>query len=204
MGITRAQHDALTRPLSAGRIAKRSQGGKQLSYLESWDVRAHLIRLFGYGNFDLEVMEYHHVTDRPYVNGEKDMVEVIYSAHVRLTIRGAGDPMGFICSYSECAVGSASGPATMLGDHHDNALKTAVSDAVKRCAINLGTQFGLSLYDNGNTNDVVRKWLVIPDGEAVEEPPADLTPEQAEALTRSLGGKVIEEPNTDHTETVQA
>jgi hypothetical protein len=35
------------------------------------------------------------------------------------------------------------------------AIKTAESDAIKRAAINLGTQFGLSLYNNGSTKDVV-------------------------------------------------
>lgn len=205
MGVSRAQHDILLKPLSAGRVAKRQQGGKQLSYLESWDVRAHLIRIFGFGNFDLNMDEYRHVADRPYQNDQgKDMVEVIYSARMTLTVKdSAGE---WIATYSEAAVGSASGPMTMLGDHHDNALKTAASDALKRCAINLGTQFGLSLYDSGNLNDVIRKVVVVPDGpEAEADPqPPEMTPEQAEALTRSLGGKVIEEPNPDHTETVQA
>ena len=35
------------------------------------------------------------------------------------------------------------------------AVKTAESDALKRAAINLGTQFGLSLYNNGSLKDVV-------------------------------------------------
>lgn len=39
------------------------------------------------------------------------------------------------------------------------AIKTAESDALKRAAINLGTQFGLSLYDNGSMKDVVGKTL---------------------------------------------
>jgi hypothetical protein len=39
------------------------------------------------------------------------------------------------------------------------AIKTAESDALKRAAINLGTQFGLSLYNNGATADVIGKTL---------------------------------------------
>jgi hypothetical protein len=42
------------------------------------------------------------------------------------------------------------------------AIKTAESDCLKRAAINLGTQFGLSLYDDGNMNDVVIKTLAEP------------------------------------------
>jgi hypothetical protein len=39
------------------------------------------------------------------------------------------------------------------------AIKTAESQAFKRCAINLGDQFGLSLYNNGGTGSVVRAVL---------------------------------------------
>jgi recombination DNA repair RAD52 pathway protein len=188
--ITRKQFDTLKKPLNGTRIAKRSQGGKQLSYLESWDVRAHLIRMFGYTNFDVETLDQHHVETREYMTGgdnQKVMVEVIWFAKVRLTVR---DPDGNrICRYTESAVGSTSGPETMLGEHHDNAVKTAASDALKRCAINLGTQFGLSLYDDGATRDVVRGTLVEPDGGEDET----LTDEQVEQLAHSLGATPVVE-----------
>jgi hypothetical protein len=71
----------------------------------------------------------------------------------------------------------------MAGDLHDNAIKTAASDGLKRCAINLGTQFGLSLYDNGSRTDVVKMTLVKPDG-VTEEAPSS---EQAERLAASVG-----------------
>jgi hypothetical protein len=45
------------------------------------------------------------------------------------------------------------------------AIKTAESDAIKRAAINLGTQFGLSLYNNGSLRDVVVQTLSGPKGE---------------------------------------
>jgi len=199
--LTSEQFDTLRKPLNNTRIAKRSQGGKQLSYLESWDVRAHLIRMFGYGNFDLDMIEYAYIGAREY-DGQGDppkpMVEVIYSARMRLAVR---DPEGAeLCHYTEAAVGSASGPASMLGEHHDNALKTAASDAMKRCAINLGTQFGLSLYDDGSTRDVVRGTIVKPVGYEEPEP----TPEQMEALAHSLGATVVEEPPVAPADTEKA
>jgi hypothetical protein len=43
------------------------------------------------------------------------------------------------------------------------AIKTAESDALKRAAINIGDQFGLSLYNNGSTTPVVVKTLVAPE-----------------------------------------
>lgn len=189
--LTIQQFDTLRKPINPVRIAKRQQSGKQLSYLESWEVRAHLIRVFGYANFNVEVTDYQYVGSREYQSqGDtpKPMVEVIYSARVRLSIRDEkGCPL---CTYAEVAVGSASGPQSMLGEHHDNAVKTAASDALKRCAINLGTQFGLSLYDDGSTRDVVKGTLVKPEG--WEEPKT--TEEQVAALKHSLGAQEVEEP----------
>jgi recombination DNA repair RAD52 pathway protein len=191
MGLTPEQYDTLRKPLNGTRIAKRQQGGKQLSYLESWDVRAHLIRVFGYTNFDVHVSDAHHVDTREYASqgdNPKPMVEVIWYAHVTLVIRASDGHT--LCSYTESAVGSASGPASMLGEHHDNAVKTAASDALKRCAINLGTQFGLSLYDQGSTRDVVRGTLVKPDGYEEQEVLSD---EQVTALQHSLGATRYED-----------
>lgn len=191
--LSAEQYNVLIRPLNATRVAKRSQGGKQLSYLEAWDVRAHLIRVFGYGNFDIELVDQHLVGQRDYQSSgdnPKPMVEVSWFAKIRLTVRG--EDGGFLCSYSDASVGSTSGPASMIGEHHDNAIKTACSDALKRCAINLGTQFGLSLYDNGRTTDVIRGTVVKPEG--VEEPkPTDAATEAL--LAASLGTtKVAETP----------
>lgn len=202
--ITADQYEMLMRPLKGSRIAKRSQGGKSLSYLESWDVRAHLIRTFGFGNFDMEMLDYHFMGTREYQSSgdkPKAMVEVIYSARMQLTIRSTEGLQ--IATYAEAAVGSASGPASMLGEHHDNALKTAASDALKRCAINLGTQFGLGLYDNGSTREVIRMTVVTPEGVKQKE---QITPEQVDALSASVGAKdprvATEEPpsNEGHIE----
>ena len=193
MSLTPLQYETLRKPLNPTRVAKRSQGGKQLSYLESWDVRAHLIRTFGYCNFDIETVEQSWVGSREYQSSgdtPKPMVEVSWMAKVRLTVR---DETGQrVCRYTETAVGSTSGPASMIGEHHDNAVKTAASDALKRCAINLGTQFGLSLYDDGSLRDVVRGTLVKPEG-AQEPVLAELSPEQTATLESSLGAEIIDQ-----------
>lgn len=208
MGLTPTQYETLARPINSTRIAKRQQGGKTLSYLESFEVRAHLIRMFGYTNFDVELLDYRFVREREYMSTPrndndtaKPMVEVIYTAHVRLTIR---DPHGdLLATYAEGAGGSASGPLGMLGEHHDNALKTAESDALKRCAINLGNQFGLSLYDEGSTRDVVKGTLVRPEAEEkqvlvdgagkvlAEVSESALSDEQAQVLRESLGAEIV-------------
>jgi hypothetical protein len=150
-----------------------------------------LIRTFGFGNFDVETVEQELVGVREYESSgdnPKPMVECMWFAKVRLTVR---DPEGQrLCRYTETAVGGTSGPASMIGEHHDNAVKTAASDALKRCAINLGSQFGLSLYDGGRTTDVVRGTLIKPEG-VEENASAALSPEQVEALSHSLGATVV-------------
>lgn len=186
--INNKQYEVLMTPIRGTRVSSRSQGGKQLSYVEAWDIKAHLTRIFGFGNWDCEMLEYQHITDRPYTRaGYKegdppvDMLEVAFSARVQLTIR---DPEGnHLCRYSEGAVGNASGPVSQYGELLDNALKSAASDALKRCAINMGSQFGLSLYDKGNRNEVIRSTIVTPPGYEKPEP----TAEQTARLDQSLG-----------------
>lgn len=197
--ISAKQYETLMRPLNGTRVAKRSQGGKQLSYLEAWDVKAHLTRVFGFGNWDLQMLDYHHVDSRTYESSgdkPKPMIEVVYAARMQLTVR---NEQGLeIARYSEAAVGNASGPANMLGEHHDNALKTAASDATKRCAINLGSQFGLSLYDNGSTREVIRGTVITPEGVTQPEQP---TAEQAQQMAQSIG--VIPENNENNDESTR-
>jgi recombination DNA repair RAD52 pathway protein len=201
--LSAEQHDYLLNNLRSTRVAQRNAGGKTLSYLEAWDVKAHLTRVFGFGNWDLETLDYQFIGNRPYVSkDEKAMVEVMYSARVQLTVRVFDEQtqeMATLCRYSECASGSSAAPDYLVAESHDNALKTAVSDATKRCAINLGTQFGLSLYDNGNRNDIVKFTLVRPEGATKGIPPsiADVSPEGAEALATTLGATPVSEEPTE-------
>ena len=189
--LTQAQIGILMQPIRGARVASRQQGGKTLSYLEAYDVRAHLIRIFGFGGFDAEVLDYDQVFVRDYKNNDdKAMQEIAYRARVRLTIRDREGTA--IACYTECAVGSSSG-GTGFGDLHDNALKTAVSDALKRCAINLGSQFGLGLYDQGSRAEVVRMLVEDPRGEQVQE----LSDVQRAALSQSLGATEVVEGTDD-------
>lgn len=151
MTLTTAQYEQLIAGLNESRVAKRSGGGgRQLSYLESWDVKAHLIRIFGFGGWSADVLE----SSLAYEEKNGNNWSVGYKVVLRLTIPTLD------CTYTEAAVGSAQLP--QRGEAHDMAIKTGESDALKRAAINLGTQFGLSLYNNGSLRDVVIKTLVVP------------------------------------------
>ena len=169
--ITDYQLSALTAALNSQRISSRRQSGRNLSYLEAWDVKATLIRMFGFGGFSAEAEDCQIIrieNNIPKTKGSGDNkveLPIEYSpdgqikygtanfrvtamVRVKLTIHQTG------AVYTEFASSSQTGPD--IGEVSDFAIKTAESDALKRAAIYLGTQFGLSLYDNGSTNDVVR------------------------------------------------
>lgn len=146
------QYKQLLSPLNSNRVSKRSQSGRALSYVEAWDIKRTLIRIFGFGGWSWEVIDadvaFEHKT--PSSKGGENW-QVGYRVRGALRIHSLG------CVYTEAAVGFASLPDR--GEAHDMAVKTAESDALKRAAICLGTQFGLSLYQNGSTNDVVQRTL---------------------------------------------
>lgn len=150
MSLNDRQYEQLLKPLNESRVAKRGQAGRQLSYLEAWDVKAHLIRIFGFGGWSADVLESNLAFED---KNEKGQWNVGYKVVLRLSIPALD------CTYTEAAVGSASLP--QRGEAHDMAIKTAESDALKRAAINLGTQFGLSLYNNGSMRDVVVQTLDV-------------------------------------------
>lgn len=152
---------ALFADLNPNRVSTRKQGGRELSYLEAWDVKAALIRVFGPAGFsyvveDGEIVQIEKVVKYTGYGENKKALPFpenfnwMITAKVRgtLTIHQTG------AQYGGVALSSQTGPD--FGEVSDFAMKTADSDAFKRSAIYLGTQFGLSLYDSGSTTDVVR------------------------------------------------
>jgi recombination DNA repair RAD52 pathway protein len=146
------QVEALLKPIHPGRVHE-VQG---MSHVEAYDIRAMLIRIFGFGGWSVTTLEpttllYEEETttrkgDRAY--------KVAYKAAQRLLIHATN------AVYDGTAVGEALMPDFKRGDAHDMAIKTAESQALKRCAINLGDGFGLSLYNNGSMQPLVRKvWV---------------------------------------------
>lgn len=207
--LTKAQMRQLMADLNPARIAQRSQSGSRLSYLEAWDVRASLIRIFGIGGFSADLMEpvkIVRIDEVPKSKGDGTNYRVLALATVRLYIPQLD------ASYTESAAQSQALPD--LGEATDFAVKTAESDALKRAAVNLGTQFGMSLYDNGATADVVRVILApgqaeilheirhpeaaqavaetganLETGEIPPEPPAAATAAAAAQVSKAFGGQ---------------
>lgn len=170
MGLTRAQFNGLVRPITKDRVAKDPKG---FSHVEAWDIRRHLIRLFGFGGWDFTVVTCECIAEwtHPPVNPNADpkhpdakpRYSIGYRVIGRLTVRTADGET--LCVYEDGATGDAMNQPS-FGDAHDMALKTALSQALKRCAANLGDQFGLSLYNNGSADAVVLGSYVSPVKEA--------------------------------------
>jgi recombination DNA repair RAD52 pathway protein len=169
-------------PLNPARVSKRDN----MSYLEAWDVKASLIKVFGFGGFSSELLESEILDVREVAqrSGNKMNQKVTAKAVVRLTIHQTG------AVYTEAAIAGSSQPD--ITESMDMAIKSAESDALKRAAIFLGTQYGLSLYNAGRTTDIVQR-VFAPDqlwprpnpeqraeDQAKEEQPKDIIVDEAE------------------------
>lgn len=142
---------ALLAPLDPSRVSTRQSSGKKLSYLEAWDVKRTLTRIFGFGGWSADVTSVSTVFAQETVMGNGKAGHKV--GHI-VTLCLAIHPDGITsCTFTEAAVGFATLPD--IGEAYDMSVKTAESDALKRAAINLGDQFGLSLYNNGSTAPVV-------------------------------------------------
>ncbi len=157
MRLTDKQRAQLLKPIAPSRVMKDGKGHPHVS---QQDVTAHLIRVFGFGSFDIDVISVECVFEQPHVDkkGEETpgRFDVCYKALLRLTIR---DALGHeMCHYDGGSAATALNQTR--GDAHDLAYKSALSLAKKRAAINLGDQFGLSLYNKGQMSALVMATLV--------------------------------------------
>jgi recombination DNA repair RAD52 pathway protein len=197
MSLRKNQTDQLLKGINPSRVGK---DGKGFAHLEAWDVRAHLIRIFGFANWSAELIEMEPIFETSIEKDGKTRWTVAYRATMRLTIFTGGMEDAV---YTEAAVGdSTNNPGR--ADAHDMAIKTAESQAFKRCAINLGDQFGLSLYNNGGTGSVVRAVLDAEESRE-EEPVFEIvkakSPEQTGGVPQQLKRvNILGKPVTDGSE----
>ena len=135
--------------------------GKKHSHVSQQDILAHLIRVFGFGGFDIEVLNSECVFESERVSDKGvglNRFDTCYRAMVRLTIRDEDGAVA--CHYDNGSTATAQNQTR--GDAHDLAYKSAISLSVKRAAIALGDQFGLSLYNKGQLAPLVRGTLIHP------------------------------------------
>ena len=142
--LTPQQIATLLAPINPTRV----QHLRGQSHVEAWDVRRWLNRIFGFGGWSDETMELVCVSEREINPGRWT---VVYRAQTRLTVRTVDGRT--ISWWDDAAMGDSRNQPS-LGDAHDMAMKTALSQALKRCAVNLGDAFGLSLYNDGSPKAV--------------------------------------------------
>lgn len=166
MMFSNTQVRQLLKPIAPQRVLKDGKGN---SHVSQQDITAHLIRVLGFGGFDTQVLDVQCVFERPTVKISKgkqapdpERYDVCYRALLRLTVKD--EDGNVVARYEDGSTATAENQTR--GDAHDLAYKSAISLSKKRCAINLGDQFGLSLYNKGQM-----KALVI--GTLVGNDPAD-------------------------------
>lgn len=131
-------------------------GGKKLSYLEGWYVKDRLNQIVKQGNWSYRTEELRLVVE----DKESSPFAVSYVAKVTLEIRGfttnSDDQVphrytqvGYT-EFSDYGYGEGKDYKN-IGAAHEKAVKEAVTDAFKRCAMNLGRSMGLALYDKEQT-----------------------------------------------------
>jgi recombination DNA repair RAD52 pathway protein len=214
MTFSKAQTQQLLAPIKPVRVLK---DGKNHSHVSQQDVTAHLIRVFGFGNFSTEIIDLTMLFEEcrnPDSSYRDQRWDVGYRCAMRLTIYSdhGEEERSIICSYEDSSTGDAQNQ--VRHDAHDLAMKSAISLAKKRCCINLGDQFGLSLYNKGQMTALVKGTLVLPpdfydEGEKQDvdlqdveqqqsmghdetEKVTEPTEEQAKNLAQSVGVKTSE------------
>lgn len=168
MSFTRAQVDTLLKPIKPRRVLK-AQGQ---SHVAAFDVIAHLNRVFGFGGWSKEIVSLDLAHERTEADDKgKPRCWVTYRCVMRLTVK---DPEGRVVFVTDDAATGSAQNMPSVADAHDFAAKNAVSYALKRCAKDLGDQFGLSLYNKGQESALVGTTLVMPDAGMVVPTPVDV------------------------------
>ncbi len=185
--LSSAQRETLLKPLNPRRVLV-AQG---MSHLPAYDVVAHLTRIFGFEGWNKEILDLTLVSEQLEEYMGKDGIKkqgwtVTYRCTMRLTIKVKSEARGDLSQWYDSwhvvkriedgATGSAH-HLPLRGDAHDFAMKNAISYAIKRCAKDLGDQFGLSLYNKGQVAALVQQvipYQLISDGtppdDEVQEP----------------------------------
>lgn len=173
MPLNQKQIEQLLRPVHPRRVQRDRTGN---SHLAGYDVSAHLTRIFGFGGWEKHIRSLDLVSEDSKTEGSRTGWWVTYRCLMTLDVK---DPAGVVIwSGDDGATGSASNLPSR-GDAHDFAVKNAITYALKRCAKDLGDQFGLSLYNKGSMDALVGRTLAMGEGSGDVESaiPGELHPD---------------------------
>lgn len=124
-------------------VSQREAGnGVKLDYLSSYYVIARLNEVLGQGNWGYTINELKLV----YQGEVEGKYGSVFSAHYLAQVALYATIDKRTVHFSEVGYGDGTDKKSP-GKPHELAAKEAVTDAVKRCAKNLGMSLGLALYD---------------------------------------------------------
>lgn len=143
------QLNELTGPLDS-RVVKERDG---LAYIEGWHAINEANRIFGFGNWSGTVVSLECIGEESKDitsgrNAGKTQSRVGYRCVYQVAVNGVN---GMGSTFSDVGFGNAISYGSLL-DTHENAMKEAVTDAMKRCLRNFGNKFGNALYDKEQRN----------------------------------------------------
>jgi hypothetical protein len=168
MGLNAKQVEQLLRPVNPRRVQKDNSG---MSHLAGYDVSAHLTRIFGFGGWEKKIRALELVSEHGTEKNGRTGWWVTYRCLMTLDVK---DPAGnLVWSNDDGATGSASNLPSK-GDAHDFAMKNAITYALKRCAKDLGDQFGLSLYNHGSLEPLIVRTLAADGKDAAADVEKDI------------------------------
>lgn len=153
--------ELINQPLPMEQIRWRfanGKSGRKLWYVDGEYIKSKLNEVFGPTNWNAKVLEKTKVAEIEFdkevdvwdngkkIKTSKKFYNVAYTSTIGLVIPNLYDDGKTMIE--DCGAGTQIDAD--LGKAHEGALKEAITDGVKRCAICLGPVFGLDLYDKNN------------------------------------------------------
>ncbi len=143
------QIEELVKAINPAYVAKKQSN----SYLAHHQARAEMNRIFGYGNWDVDVLDIELIyeTALPGTGNKSDTTyyRACYRGKSVVTVRDLwGMP---VASYAGVHA-EANSNLPDRGEAHAMALTSLESYALRRALINMGDRFGLGLYNGGSMN----------------------------------------------------
>lgn len=167
--LTEEQLSELKRPLDESRIERRKAKFGEVQYLPTYDIINRANEIFGYGGWQREIKR----LEKVYEEEVDGLYNVAYLCEYRIKI---GD-----ITHEDVGFGSAINYPDPTSAN-EKAVKTAVSDGLKRCWRAFGAQFGLSLY---KTDKYIEEYQ--------PQEPRKITENQLIRLRKDLGAYSLSE-----------
>lgn len=143
------QIDELVKAINPAYVASKGKN----TYLAHHQARAEMNRIFGYGNWDVEISDttliYEEQVPGSGQNANKLYWRACYRGKSTVIVR---DLWGMQVASYQGVHAEANSNLPDRGEAHATALTSLESYALRRALINLGDRFGLGLYNGGSIN----------------------------------------------------